>query len=99
MEECSNSVRIIENSLKELGFIINEEKSQKIPTQELTFLGYILNSVNMTIKPPQDKKDRLIKLIDSLRGEESIPIRKVARTVGVMVDLTKGVQYGLAHYK
>ena len=38
-----------------LGFVIHPEKSVLIPTQELEFLGFLLNSISMTIRLPPSK--------------------------------------------
>ena len=43
-----------------LGFLINQEKSEMAPVQEIEFLGMIVNSKEMTITLPQ-KKLQLIK--------------------------------------
>ena len=89
----------LENLLRKLGFIIHKDKSQRVPTQEMTFLGYILNSQEMTVRPTPEKREKLIEMINQLRGRKWFPIREVARVVGLIVDLTKAVNYGLAHYK
>ena len=43
-----------------LGFLINQEKSEMAPVQEIEFLGMIVNSKEMTITLPQ-KRLKLIK--------------------------------------
>ena len=98
-EKCQDSVNRLEYLLKKLGFIIHEDKSQRVPTQEIIFLGYILNSQEMTVRPTPGKKEKLIEMINQLRGRKWFPIREIARIVGLIVDLTKAVNYGLAHYK
>ena len=45
------------NIFQELGFVIHPEKSQIVPTQEIKFLGFIINSREMTISlTPQRKR-------------------------------------------
>ena len=41
--------------LKNLGFIVNYQKSQLNPTKEIYFLGFTVNSENLTIRWPEDK--------------------------------------------
>jgi hypothetical protein len=47
------------NKLQSLGFILNIEKSFFTPKQEIVFLGFILNSVEMTVKLTKNKIDNL----------------------------------------
>ena len=41
--------------LESLGFIINKEKSVLIPSQKIVFLGYVIDSVAMTVSLPEEK--------------------------------------------
>ena len=45
-----------------LEFVINVEKSCFIPAQQINFLGFVLDSVSMTIALTEDKKAK-VKLI------------------------------------
>lgn len=47
---CFNNLADAITLLHMLGFVIHPEKSISIPTQEITFLGFIFNAVNMTLK-------------------------------------------------
>ena len=42
-----------------LGFHVHPEKSVLIASQSLTFLGFNLNSVSMTVTLTQEKRDQL----------------------------------------
>lgn len=48
-------IAITVNLLSSLGFVINEDKSLYEPTQELEFLGFLVNSVTMSLYLPKDK--------------------------------------------
>ena len=57
-EDCfSNVLKTIE-ILRSLGFTIHPEKSKFIPTQCITYLGFILNSAQMTITSTPEKKGK-----------------------------------------
>ena len=45
------------NLFQQAGFQINEEKSSLLPTQSLTFLGYVIDTVKMTVSLPQRRKN------------------------------------------
>ena len=50
-EQTAGLVYLLEN----LGFVINYPKSQTTPSQEIDFLGFLVNSVNMDLKLPGEK--------------------------------------------
>ena len=52
--ECSNNVIERVSIFDKVGFHAHPEKSVFIPTQELTFLGFLLNSVTMTVRLTPD---------------------------------------------
>ena len=41
--------------LESLGFVISEEKSEEVPTQEIEYIGLTISSIPMTLSLP-DKK-------------------------------------------
>ena len=47
---------IVVQTLESLGFIINKEKSVLIPSQKMVFLGYVIDSVEMTVALPKLNK-------------------------------------------
>ena len=47
--DCLNTVVAMHNLLVDLGFLPNFKKSQYIPTQRLTLLGFIIDTVDMTV--------------------------------------------------
>lgn len=49
-QECWANVKETVSLFQKLWFIIHLEKSAYQPTQELEFLGFIINSVTMTIR-------------------------------------------------
>ena len=99
IEECQWAVDILCQMLIELGFTINKQKSSLTPKKEITFLGYILDSVSMTVRPTNEKIERGKKLLSDLQGNTRYKIRKIATVIGFLVDLCKGVEYGFNHYR
>ena len=64
-QEVVKSVAFVANLLQSLGFHINMEKSELVPTQTIEFLGFILNTINMTVSLTGEK----IQKIKSLASE------------------------------
>ena len=54
-EHCSKNVNETINLLSELGFTINYEKSVLIPAHSIKFLGFVIDSNTMTIRPTSEK--------------------------------------------
>ena len=59
--ECVSNIRDTLSMMLKLGFTIHPEKSLFIPTQTLEFLGFILNSINMTVSLATEKAQIMIK--------------------------------------
>ena len=58
--DCLDNIRDTVQLLISLGFTIHADKSVLIPTQKIIFLGFIINSKNMTIT--NEKKQKIKEL-------------------------------------
>ncbi|XP_073238147.1 uncharacterized protein [Porites lutea] len=85
--------------LQSLGFTIHSDKSQLVPSQRVNFLGFILDSVVMTVSMKSDKADKAKSAILQLLRTEQPLIREVASVVGQMVSCFPGVKYGPLYYR
>ena len=82
-----------------LRFVIHPEKSILIPTQEITFLGFVSNSANMTVKLTAERALKLkTARLENLEATTTL-IRDVARLLGLMTSSFPGVMYGALHYR
>ena len=59
VESCEQDCARVADLLTELGFIINWGKSEIKPTQEITFLGFTINSITMRIGLPCEKRRKM----------------------------------------
>ena len=59
-------VRKATTLLKSLGFTIHEGKSLFVPSQRVAFLGFILDSINMTVSIKSDKAEKVKTAISQL---------------------------------
>ena len=98
-EECRESLQVLVRALDNLGFVIHQEKSQFVPSTNLTFLGFELDSLSMTVSLTQDKKEKFLRASQELLSRELVSIREVAGLVGLMVSYSPAVQYGGAHIR
>lgn len=97
--KCEKAVESLRTTFISLGFKIQPEKSVFIPTREITFLGYVLNSVTMKVYPTREKIQKGLELARTVRAKTSLQIRELATTIGVLKDLNKGCEYGMANYR
>ena len=98
-ESAVNDCKLMCEGLRALGFTINEEKSSLSPATSITFLGYVIDNISMEIRPTLDKVENTLPKIANLISGSQFVIREVAQVIGFLVDLCKGVEYGLGHYK
>ena len=58
-EECLQNVRDTVALFKKLGFVIHDTKSQTIPTRCIEHLGFVFDSVHMTVTVNTEKIEKL----------------------------------------
>ena len=71
---CGENIWETTNTFLKLGFVIHPTKSVLIPTQELEFLGFLLNSNSMTIRLPP-RKAIIVKVGLQLNFAENLVFR------------------------
>lgn len=99
VSNCLDNMNATKKLLEKAGFFINPDKSSFIPSHEIKFLGFILNSKEMTIKLPINKKAKVISLCHNLLSNPRLKIRDLSVFIGVLVSSFPGVQYGPLHYR
>ena len=77
---------------------MNLGKFVLIPTQEIVFLGFILNSNNMTITLTAYGAQTLNNACLQLSKPCTLALREVAAVLGLMNSSFPGVMYGPVHY-
>ena len=85
--------------LESLGFVINLEKSILEPTSTLTdYLGFILDSTNMTLALPPNKVKKVQSACQNLLAQERVTVREVARVLSQLVATSRAVFPAPLHY-
>ena len=85
--------------LQFLGWYINFDKSISNPTQNILHMGFYINTVDMIVYLPEEKKDKIVKFCSDLRNSKKKTIRFVARVIGILVSTFSAVEYGRMHYR
>lgn len=98
-ESCQRNITATVSLLSSLGFTVHPNKSILVPTQCMVFLGFVLNSAQMTIALSEE---RVIKLKCPCKDLLCMPhptVRFVSRVIGTLVSAFDAVKYGKLHYR
>ena len=98
-EECRETVKELCTALDSLGFYIHREKSVFEPSREIVFLGFELDSREMSVTLTPEKKEKFARAAGDLLAKEKTSVREVAGLVGLMTAYSPAVEYGGAHIK
>jgi hypothetical protein len=90
-DACHILVEIFENSCKELGVPIAEEKSVN-PTTIMTYLGFEIDTNRMTVCIPCHKLHELKALITAFLNRKKISLRDLQRLVGKLNFFGKAIR-------
>ena len=63
--------------MSSLGLIFHPSKSILFPCQEIEYLGFIIDSTNMTLTLTLVKKQKILLLCDEILSSPHVKIRKV----------------------
>nr|CAI5831741.1 unnamed protein product [Callosobruchus analis] len=85
--------------LHKLEFIINVRKSSLKPKQEITFLGFVFNTLTMSMAISKEKKDDIYNAPYGLKTKPNCTIKKLSSVIGKLVAACPAVTYGWAHIK
>ena len=98
-ELSSQEAAIVVRTLESLGFIINKEKSVLIPSQRIVFLGYVIDSVAMTVSLPEEKLNKLKEQTLSLWEKPQCSIRELAHVIGLIVSSFPAIKPARLYYR
>ena len=86
--------------LDELGLIVHPEKSVLIPQQEVTFLGFVIDSIKMIVRLTEDKIRKIKEvLLSVVHNSHSVKIGEIARIIGYPISSFPGVKFGALYYR
>lgn len=98
-KECAHSTQSATKILESLGLVINGEKSNLKPSKKRQFLGFLLDSENMTIQFPEIKVKSISKLITDFQKKEKCKIKEYAKIIGTLVATCPVIKYGWLYTK
>jgi hypothetical protein len=88
LQDAERWAPIIKRDLEQAGFIVNPEKSQWVPTQTITWLGFKLDSQANIFEIPEDKMFRLKTAVyRSIVNHRASSARLLAKTIGKITSM------------
>ena len=97
--ECEANVKHSVEALRHAGFAIHPDKSSFIPQTKIQYIGFIIDSVNMTISLPEEKMIRIRDNCRSMLNTVNPTIQMVAELVGQLVAAVPAVELGKVFYR
>ena len=98
--ECLCQTNFATDLLESLGFRINREKSQLIPSQHIPFLGFVVDSTTMIIGLPLEKIASIQSLAVALKeSSQPVTLRSLSRFIGMCTATRPAVFQAPAHYR
>ena len=98
-EMCLKNVQTTTKILQDAGFFINFNKSALIPSNEITYLGLLINSAEMKVYLPDKKVQKIINEGSTLMHNRTCTIRLLASFIGTVVSSFPAIQYGPLFYR
>ena len=83
-DECLQQLDVLKQTLCELGFTVNVEKSQLVPVNEILYLGFI---------------EKIVSACKALLAKHQPSVRDVAKITGLLVSALPAVNYLEMHYR
>ena len=93
-DSCLDHTLEVRQTAEELGFIINLEKSELVPAQSFVYLGMLIDTRSMSVRPGDKRLRHLLHLLTQLRSQSWASARQLAALLGSMESLASLVPLG-----
>ena len=99
VETLNSHKKLAVDLLESLGFLINYKKSSLTPSQQITFLGMLVDSVSMQFILPPMKSVQIQKDCSLLLNTPNPTIRHLSRVLGLLESCRPAVWSAPLHYR
>jgi hypothetical protein len=87
------------NLLESLGFLVNYKKSQLVPSQQLEFLGLLIDSRGLTLQLPGEKLRKIRKRCQKLQDQAEVSIRELSKFLGLLTSSIQAIFPAPLHFR
>ena len=95
---ASSQADYVLKTLQELGFVPNWDKSQLVPTQRISHVGLVWDSVTFTVSVPDEKLHAIQEKCEIALGS-SISVRFLSSILGSLEFFRWGFAHAALHYR
>jgi hypothetical protein len=96
---CAENSQLICNTLTSLGYTVNLKKSVLVPSQEIVFFGFILDSVQFMVFLTDEKIQKILLKAKQLTALKIVVVRELASFIGLLVNAFYAVLEAPLHYR
>lgn len=97
--ECKKQLAMLRKLIEDLGFIINEDKSQLKPVTRILYLGFIIDTKLMKVFLPENKIEKIKLACGNLLDNPRPTARQIANVTGLLVSAFPAVIYLKLYYR
>ena len=87
--------QFILNLTTHLGFLVNHQKSEVHPTQQIVFLGYHIFSKEGLLRPCEQRWHKIIRVLSPFLHHSHLPARSWQQAIGLLASTEKLVPGGM----
>lgn len=85
-EQCKRDVMKTGNLLANLGFLINNDKSQLGPAQTCTFLGFVYDTRSSSVSLRGKNINKILTCLRNFKSKLSYNIKELAKLTGMLLS-------------
>ena len=98
-DQCLRNIIISMKLFSKVGFLLHLDKSVPIPSQQVSILGFDVDSVTMLLTLEDEKTANAIALCEEGLSGHPISICHLVKIIGTLVSLLLACSWGQAHYR
>ena len=98
-EECLIGTNKTIKLFLKLGFIIHPEKSCLQRSQETTYIGFLFNTKEISVKFTSEKREKIIEPCKSFFKKDSFTIRELSCLISTLISTFPGNKFGPLYYR
>jgi hypothetical protein len=91
---CLKSTSQVVNTAQNLGFVVNEEKSDLVPSQHFVYLGMVFNTQTFSVAPTPERVLQLQSLIREMLHRRRATVRRLLSVLGQMESMAMVLPLG-----
>lgn len=98
-DDCERNVRDTIKLFDSLRLTVHPKKSSFVPQHRITFIGFIIDLITVTVYPTSEKIEKIIHTCQGLLECPHPSVREVASTLGLLISNFPAGKLGPLHFR